>query len=165
VTWADVGDGIDGARDRLLGSLQAGSAFTHYFGHGGPEQWADENLLTVDDVLGLRGPETIVLTWACESQWFQYLFGNTVGEALVLQPGGGALASFGPAGIADAHIHGLLYQQLYRELKNPKVTLGEAIRRAKAAAIAHDPRSRPVVEGWNLLGDPALRTFGLVPAR
>jgi len=163
--WADVAEGVDAARDTLAAALSQGAAFTHYFGHGGPEQWADESLLGVDDVANLTGPETVVLTWACESQWFQYLFGRTVNEALVLQPNGGALASFGPAGIADAYLHGVLYERLYRELKDRKVTLGEAIRRAKAAAIAEDPRAQPVVEGWNLLGDPALRPYGMAPVR
>jgi hypothetical protein len=45
---------------------------------------------------------------------------------------------------------------LYDELLGGRVPLGEAIRRAKARAVAEDPRSAPVVEGWNLLGDPSI---------
>jgi hypothetical protein len=97
-----------------------------------------------------------VLQWACESQWFQYPLDSTIGEALVRLAQGGAVASFGPAGISDVDPQVAFYQQLYTRLFQPGMTLGEAIRQAKAAALA-DPLTRPVVEGWNLLGDPALR--------
>jgi hypothetical protein len=50
----------------------------------------------------------------------------------------------------------VLYERLYAELLRGRVPLGEAIRRAKATAVAEDPRALPVVEGWNLLGDPSL---------
>jgi hypothetical protein len=48
-----------------------------------------------------------------------------------------------------------LYMRVYRHFLNG-VSLGESVRRAKAEAIRADPSSRPVVEGWSLLGDPAL---------
>jgi len=38
-----------------------------------------------------------------------------------------------------------------------ELPLGDAIRRAKEEAIRADPANRVVVEGWNLLGDPAVR--------
>ena len=66
------------------------------------------------------------------------------------------MAAFGPAGISDVAAQALLYERLYAELPRAG-TIGEAVRRAKAAALAADPRARAVVDGWNLLGDPALR--------
>jgi hypothetical protein len=158
VTWADAGQGLEQARATLLAELARGSLVTHVFGHGGPEIWADEALATVEDIESLEGSlgEGVVLQWACESQWFQYPLGPTIGEALVLRRQGGALASFGPAGITDIDLQVPLYSSLYAEILRPGVTLGEAIRRAKAATLAAQPRTRPAVEGWNLLGDPAL---------
>ena len=38
----------------------------------------------------------------------------------------------------------------------PACSLGEALRRAKAETLRLDPSARGVVEGWSLLGDPAL---------
>ena len=35
--------------------------------------------------------------------------------------------------------------------------LGQAIRRAKGRALDREPASRSAVEGFNLVGDPALR--------
>jgi hypothetical protein len=154
--WADLADGAAAARSRLFSALADGAAFTHYFGHGGPETWADEGLLTVEDAASLPSTGTVVLAWSCQTQFFQYLFGPSVNESLLLKPGGGAVAAFGPAGITDAPLQALLYERLYDELLAGRVALGEAIRRAKARAVREDPAAAPVVEGWNLLGDPSL---------
>ena len=169
-SWADAGTDPGAARQVLFGALRAGSAFTHVFSHGAPWQWGNAAVLTVDDVQGVDGgppalgvgPETVVLTWACESQFYTYLWGDTVNEALLLKPGGGAMAVFGPAGISDIAVQAGLYERLYAELPRSR-TLGEAIRRAKTAALGADPRAAAVVEGWNLLGDPSLRVDGAFP--
>ena len=161
VASVELDQGPDVARAALAAGLAAGPSVVHYFGHGGPEVWADEGLLAVEDVAALGGSGSVVLTWACQVQDYQYIFGRSVNEALVVKPEGGALASFGPAGIADAAAQAAFYERLYDTLLARRVTLGEAIRRAKAAAVAADPRTREVVESWNLLGDPSLVIEGL----
>jgi uncharacterized repeat protein (TIGR01451 family) len=154
--WVDLAEGAAAARGRLFSALAEGAAITHYFGHGGPETWADEGLLTVEDAASLPSTGTVVLTWTCLTEFYQYIFGPSVNESLLLKPDGGAVAAFGPAGITDAPLQAALYERLYDELRRDRVALGEAIRRAKARAVAEDPQSVPVVEGWNLLGDPSL---------
>ncbi len=155
-TWADVGQGIDVARSALMSGFARGASVVHYFGHGGPETWADELFLVVDDVDKLEGPGSVVLTWACQVQDYQYIFGRSVNESLFVKPEGGALAAFGPAGITDLAAQAAFYERLYVALARRGTSLGEAIREAKAAAMSEDPRVAPVVEGFNLLGDPAL---------
>jgi uncharacterized repeat protein (TIGR01451 family) len=157
--WADVAPDINAARTSLQSAWQAGRFLTHYFGHGGVEQWADEVLLDVSDAPSLTTAKpTIVLQWACQSNWYQYLFGPSLGETLLLAGNGGAVASFGPAGITGPGPQRSLYEGFYQLLggASPPQTLGELIRQSKASALARDPRTRPVVEEWNLLGDPAL---------
>jgi hypothetical protein len=154
--FADLAQGIGPARAQLFQGLADGAAFTHYFGHGGPQTWADEGLLTIEDAASLPGSGTVVLTWTCLAQFYQYIFGPSVNEAMMLDPDAGALAAFGPSGITEVGLQAILYQRLYEELATGGTTLGEAIQRAKARAVAEDPRAVPVVEGWNLLGDPAL---------
>jgi hypothetical protein len=131
-------------------------AVTNYFGHGGPEQWADERLADVADAESATGEGGVFLTWTCMAQDYLYLWGPSVNEAFLLNPNGGALASFGPVGLTDVSAQAALYTRVYEELKRPGVTLGEALRRGKARAVAGDPQSIPAVEGFNLLGDPAL---------
>ena len=129
---------------------------THYFGHAGPELWADEALLTVSDVatLDMDAP-TVLFVWSCEAGWYQNLFGPSINEALLLVPGKGAMAAFGPAGATHPEQQQELFSRVYAPWLFGGVPLGEAIRRAKIDALAAGG-SPAVIEGWNLLGDPAL---------
>jgi hypothetical protein len=158
--WADIGSGgAERARAILRQSLALGPLATHYFGHAGPETWADEGLLTTEDLAELGGTyrETVVFTWACESQYYLGPFAPTLSEGLLLVPAGGALASFGPAGITAPVLQQELFSRMYPAFLDQGLPLGEAIRQAKSAALGANVATRPVVEGWNLLGDPALQ--------
>lgn len=159
VTWSDVSQGTAAARSALVGAWQSGVMVSHYFGHGGLTEWADEQVLTRDDVtaLGSSWKPTVLFTWACLSQWNLGIEGPALNEALLLQPGGGTVASFGPAGITPPARQTLLIDALYRELGVEGVTLGEAIRRAKASVLEENPDAREVIDGFHLFGDPALR--------
>lgn len=154
---SEIASGIEAARATLFESLRRGVSATHYFGHAGVQFLADELLVTPDDVLSLAGtPETLVFMWACESQWYLSIDGDSLGEALLLLPQGGALASFGPSGVTDPALQSLLFEPLYDNLYQRGATLGQAIQSAKRFAAA-SPRGDLVANGWNLLGDPALR--------
>jgi hypothetical protein len=155
----DVAAGIATARSELHDGFGQ-SDVVHYFGHGGPEVWADESLLSVDDVSDLPAGSPaapVLFAWACESQWYQYLFGPTIDEALLLKPGGGVSAALGPVGISSPALQRRLAERVYRGLFEHGLTLGEAVRRAKAETLAADPAARPVVDGFGLIGDPSLR--------
>jgi hypothetical protein len=156
--WAEIERGLDQARATLLDSLRTGAVATHYFGHGGPDVWADEHLLDNADLPGLAdtGRGTVVFTWTCETQWFQYDFDVSINEGLLLVPNGGALAAVGPTGISDPYLQSQLSHRVYTYFLQG-LSLGESVRRAKGEALRQSPASRPVVDGWSLLGDPSLR--------
>lgn len=163
--WSRIGNGIEKARADLVAGWSKGVALVHYFGHGGPQIWADEAVLTSEDAMSLQSPEAVVFQRACQTQFYQYLFGDSLGESLMLNPNGGALASFGPAGITNTKVQGALFNRLYDEMQtSPRMPLGEAIRRAKSKALNDDPDALFAVEGFNLLGDPALRMDGVAAA-
>jgi hypothetical protein len=162
-----VADGAGAARSALLERLACGgggAAAMHYFGHGGWGRWADEGVLRHQDAAGFTnsGCGSVLFAWTCNVQWYLNDEYPAVNEALMLVPRGGAVASFGPAGITDPALQSLFFPIVYRNL-SPGRTLGEALRRAKAEALRVNPILRPVVEGWNLLGDPALRLVPRVP--
>ena len=154
-----ISAGIKTARARLLAALGQGALGTHYFGHGAQEMWADEGLLTAADAATLahKGTGTVLFTWACETQYYSYHLGQTVNEALVLVPGGGAVAAVGPTGITRPTLQNALIERMYRYFWGEGLTLGESLQKAKAEALEADPNVWPVVEGWSLLGDPSLR--------
>ena len=154
---ADVAKGIDVARASLLAALSAGTQTTHFFGHAGPSQWADEGLLTATDAASLAGSgrPTVLFTWACEAQWFLNDT-PTVSEAMLSTPNGGAVAATGPLGISDPARQRFFADKVYSQILLGK-TLGEALRLAKIQSLQQDPGLAPVVEGWVLFGDPALK--------
>jgi hypothetical protein len=155
-TFADVTDGIATARAALFDGLRSEPLATHYFGHAGPEVWADEALLTVNDVAALdMDAPTVLFVWSCEAGWYQNLFGPSINEALLLAPGKGAMAAFGPAGATLPEQQEALFSRVYAPWLFKGAPLGEAIRQAKIDALAAGA-SPAVIDGWNLLGDPAL---------
>ena len=158
VTWADTASGLAEAQSVLLGSLAAGVQTTHYFGHGGFDRWSNGGLLRVGDAASLSGSgrETVLFTWTCEVQYYQNDGGPTVNEALLFVPQGGTLASVGPVGISDPLLQQQLSRRLYAHFLAGE-TLGKAMQRAKTEALKANPAMAPVVEGFGLLGDPALR--------
>jgi hypothetical protein len=169
VSWSRLDDGATTARAALVAGIAASPSVIHYFGHGGIDVWADESLLAVEDVAGLSGAGSVLLTWACQVQDYQY-FGDgspensrSVNEEMLMKAEGGALASFGPAGIADAATQAAFYGQLYGTLVMKRVSLGEAVRTAKAAVLAADPEDSSVVQSFNLLGDPSVVIQGMAP--
>jgi hypothetical protein len=156
-SYADLAQGVEPARTALHEGLASGPLATHYFGHGGEDFWADEHLLDAGEAatLGNAGHETLLFAWTCVSQNYLFGLGPSLGEAMLLAPEGGALATVGPTGITDARHQAVLFSRLYPYVLRG-VPLGEALRRAKVETLRLDPDARGVVEGWSLLGDPAL---------
>jgi hypothetical protein len=159
--WANVADGVGAARAALFDAWAQGPVVVQYFGHAGPETWADEHLLTPADATTLSniGKAPVLFTWTCQAQWYQYHLGPSVNEALVQAPAGGALASLGPTGISDPGLQAQLAERVLK-LVSQGFALGTAIRMAKADVVGVDPEMRGVVEGFTLLGDPALVVGG-----
>lgn len=156
VTFADLANGLPHTRAALETAWGQGQMAMHYFGHGGPAQWADEPLLTVADVGSFATLPTVLFTWGCETQWYQSLDGPALNERLLLEPGGGVLASFGPVGVTSPAAQQSLYKAVYPRLFAGQA-LGEALRDAKRAVLAeHGESVRRAVEGFNFFGDPAL---------
>jgi hypothetical protein len=156
MAFADATLGVQAARDEIAAALASGAAVTSYFGHGSPDAWADEGILSSDSVSTLAGlKETLVLMWACQSQYYTYFYGPSLGEALFLLPQGGAIASVGPAGISSTEHQEPFYEAFYRELAAGK-SIGDALRIAKRQVASGFPPGSGLV-GFNLIGDPTLR--------
>jgi hypothetical protein len=147
-------------KNRIDMALRRGARSVHYFGHGSPTAWSSNAIWTSDDSARTQGAATsaVGFQWACFSQWYQYLYGPSLGESLLLMPQGGLRASFGPAGISDPEAQKKLSDFVYRGFFRGHLPLGESIRRAKRDALLQSDESavRGVVESWNLLGDPSL---------
>ncbi len=163
----DTSTGVAQARQTLAQVLSRGDAASlHYIGHGAPTAWTSRGLWNVNDSSGLTpaSSDTLGFQWSCFAQWYQYLFGPSVGESLLLMKEGGVTASFGPAGITDPAQQALLSEAVYRNVYQRHLPLGDAILEAKRA-LPPGTDSAALIDGWNLLGDPAMIPSPLATGR
>ncbi len=146
------------ARDLVLGGLRAGAAFVDYLGHGGLDRLSAGGLLASADVPGLgNGSKLPVVTaMTCTVNRFTVPGIPALGELLVDEPDGGAIAVWSPSALS---LHGearALAQQLYAAVSaGAPARLGDLVK--VALERFHAGGGSPTMPGiYVLLGDPAL---------
>jgi len=141
------------ARSLVLQRLNAGALLVNYFGHGSVELWRGD-LLTSDDTAGLTNGTKLPLVIAmdCLNGFFDDIYTESLAEALMKAPHGGAVAVWASSGLSDAQNQQAMALELFRQLFNYRQTVGEAVLKAKASA--QDPNVRRT---WIFFGDPTLR--------
>jgi len=144
--------GTDGeARNALIGGINQGPLLVNYFGHGSVELWNGSILSRGDaDALinGWRLPFFINMT--CFNGMFHDVYTESLSEALLKAEEGGAIAVWASSGLTEPEAQAMLNRELIRILFNGEsITLGEAVKRAKAATPDPDVRRT-----WILFGDP-----------
>jgi hypothetical protein len=143
------------ARQHLYEHLGAGQLLVTYLGHGSVERWHPEGLLTTSAVYGLANAPRLplVLSMTCLTGFFHDLYTESVAEALIRAPQGGAVAVWASSGLTRPTGQTEMQRALISHLlRDERPTLGEAIRAAKASIADADVRRT-----WILLGDPTLR--------
>ncbi len=157
-----LSDPYVGGTEDLLRYFREGVALVNFRGHGGGAIWSDAGLLDLDDVelIENKGKLPIVTSMTCFTGDFTG-GGESLGEALVCQKETGAVALWGATGVGWTWNDYYLLAEFCRILNgDPSLTLGEMVKRAKAAfitiyGIGDLPLSE--VNQYTLLGDPALR--------
>ena len=154
-----AGSDVDDLRAELFAAWTAGPRIVHYAGHGSRLMWSNDEILSVDDVPGLGNGARLPLVTAmnCFNGFFHHPGSPSLGESLVLEPTGGAIAFWGPTAVTSNLRQKVLEETFYLHLFDPgNGTVGDAIRAAKAD-VARIPGYQDMVRTWVLLGDPALR--------
>ncbi len=148
--------GTTEARSRLLTGLNEGAFWLNYQGHGGLDRFAAEGLLTLLDVplLQTTGQIPIVTALSCAVNRFEVPGYTSLGEALVLDADGGAIAVLAPTGLSQNNWATDLGEDILRAAFFGTVeTLGEAVLEGMK-----DNATAPMdLRTYTLLGDPALR--------
>ena len=150
---------IEDARSRLLHDLAAGASIVDYNGHGGLDRLASGGLLASSDVASLgNGARLPVLTaMTCTVNRFAVPGFSSLGELLVNQAAGGAVAVWAPSGLSIHFEADLLAQRFYRHLGDTDgARLGDMVLRA-LQDFQTQGGSKAMLQIYNLLGDPALR--------
>ena len=150
----------DEIRDQLLEDWQAGLGLVMFTGHASVHQWAVEKFLHYDDVSQLNNGDRlpVVVEMTCFTGSFQIPSISSLDEALVRQPAGGAVASWGATGLGistghEALTEGFMELIFHTEQKD----LGTAALEGKLKVLEKTPVFLDLVDTFTLLGDPATR--------
>ncbi len=152
------GDGAN-AKNALLGAFSKGAGLIGYFGHGSVTLWAKEKVLEVAEAAKLSNKDRlpIVFTVTCLSGFFEHPSTVSLGEALVRNPNGGAVAALVPSSAAVLTDQRLLAQGLAAALAQPAPrALGDTIHDAQLSLPRETGGVREILLTFNLLGDPSL---------
>ncbi|HKQ04256.1 MAG TPA: C25 family cysteine peptidase, partial [Blastocatellia bacterium] len=141
------------SRERLLAAINEGRKVVNYMGHGNIDQ-LHGFLLTDADARALTNQErlTFFVAMTCLNGYFQEPALDSLAEAMVKAPHGGAVAAWASSGMSGPAEQAVVNQALYRYLFSSGATLGDATLKAKAATSSSDVRRT-----WILLGDPTTR--------
>jgi hypothetical protein len=142
------------ARTDLLSKINQGALLVNFAGHGSQQIWRG-NLLKSADAAGLTNTNRLsfFVPMTCLNGFFQDVYLESMAEALLKAPQGGAVAVWGSSGLTYPDQQSLMNLELIRLLFNGQsLRLGEATSRAKAAT--EDPDVRRT---WILFGDPSMK--------
>jgi len=154
-----AGDTYPGAREDFINSFRRGALVINYIGHGGMRFFADERILTTEDIENLQNADClpVVITASCNIGHFDYYDyksdKSTISPAeyLMLTPEGGAIAMLTTTREVSANQNHILHRNIISQMMNIGTRLGDIIREAKNATNDRN------MLNFVLLGDPALK--------
>ncbi len=125
----------------IINGFELGANYISYFGHGGPSSWAQERLLTFEDLSNLSNFNAvysrlpIVSTVTCDFTVWDLPQYNSAGEEMVKNANGGALVMLTtnrPIGIIYGEkMNGIILSQMFKESAHQNVPIGDALRISK----------------------------------
>ena len=139
----------------IVSAMNNGSLLVTYIGHASVEIWADYVFASSDATALTNGNRLpVVIGLDCLNGYFHDINTESLAEALLKAPNGGAVAVWASSALTQpdqqAQMGRELFSQLFRT--NTSLTLGQAVMRAKFAASDPDVR-----KSWILFGDPTMK--------
>lgn len=136
-----------------------GADLLTYAGHGAIDRFGSAGYVTIVTATNLTNTTRwpVVLATTCVAGQFSVPGNDCIGEYLVRQPAGGAIAMFASTGLSWDGEASELSARLVQFLRaNTLPTLGDSVRQAMSDHVRLDSPDMPV---WiyNLLGDPAVK--------
>lgn len=144
------------ARANIIAGLTAGRAVVSYTGHGNVDVWTGGSIFTASDARTLTNGNALsfVVVMDCLNGYFHDPGLESMSEAFLRAPAGGAVAAFASSGLTIAQGQHVMSQELYHQLYGSpqSLPLGDAIKIAKAATFDID-----VKRTWIFFGDPSMK--------
>jgi hypothetical protein len=152
--------GASGTDQQIIDRLQQGDLLIAYFGHGSLNMWGKDRLFTTQDVAKLTKMQQLPVFFnlTCLTGLFTHPQIESLAEALLWQPEGGAAAVLAPTSLTLPNDQSFLYKPLVQAmLDDPSGTLGDFLLYARRQVPVDAPGRRDVMETFLLFGDPALQ--------
>ena len=146
------------ARASLFAAAARRPSIIAYCGHGGLDRLAAMGLLTSSDVpdFATEAAVPVMLSLSCSTNRFDIAGFDSLGERLIQQPTGGAIAVWAPTGLTG-HAQSLqLMHPFLRALGEGESRIGDAVLVA-LREFANQPDAGRLLRTFTLLGDPAYK--------
>ncbi|MCA4777057.1 type IX secretion system sortase PorU [Empedobacter stercoris] len=146
----------------ILNGIELGSNFLMYYGHGGPRSWAQERIITAEELTNLSNFNAaysrlpIVTTVTCDFTIWDLPQYNSAGEAMLKNANGGALSMITTnrpigTGYGDS-MNNFLIEEFFKKVGIENQTIGKALNEAKLNYSPKHTNNKSV----SILGDPML---------
>jgi hypothetical protein len=150
--------GITDANLTIQEYFNEGYTFISYFGHGSVTMWGKDRLFTVEDAATLSNAEyPIVINMTCLTGLFTHPRIESLAEALLFNPDGGAVAILAPTSLTLPGEQSLFSTPFGLALHSGVYEhLGDIFLFAQRDMSISSPTNRDVLETFLLIGDPGL---------
>lgn len=137
----------------VTAAIQQGQLLVNYVGHASVEVWSNYQYGTSDALALTNGNRLpVVIAMNCLNGFFHDVHTDSMAEAFLKAPNGGAVAFWGSSALTQPDQQTLINRELYRLLFTNGLRLGDAVRLAKLAATDGDVR-----RSWIYFGDPSMK--------
>lgn len=147
--------GTEAARQTLVDGINNGQLLVNYNGHGSVEVWSSGALFDSTQAGALTNGNKLPLfvIMNCLNGFFHDVYTQSMAEALMLSPNGGAVAVWASSGLTAPDPQFAMDRTLAKTLfAGSNVALGDAVLGAKSSIADQD-----VKKTFILFGDPAMR--------
>jgi hypothetical protein len=147
--------GTNAARPDIIAAINSGQLLVNYLGHGSEDQWSGSDIFDTSTVSSLTNGSQlpVFLIMDCLNGFFQDVYSQPLGVALLLAPNGGAVAVLASSGLNQAppqtKLDRLVVQNAFSAARP---TLGTSILKAKSQISDENVRRTFI-----LFGDPAMQ--------
>jgi hypothetical protein len=146
--------------EMIVDRLNRGNWLVAYFGHGSLNMWGKDKLLSSPDVQKLANSRQlpIIIQMTCLTGLFTHPTKTSLAEALLFEPGDGAIATLAPTSLTLPEDQSYLSFAFTRALMDGRnQRLGEAFLAVQRQVLSENPDGQDVLWTFLLFGDPALR--------
>jgi hypothetical protein len=141
-------------------SWQNGQGLLVYSGHASIHQWGAERFFHLDDVANLHNGARlpVLLQMSCFTGSFAQPFWDTLDEALLRHPNGGAVAVWGATGLGVGTGHDALASGFLQTIIGAEeVRVGTAVLAGKLDLLTNKPAHLDLLDTFTFFGDPAMQ--------